>query len=167
MKVLLWLCMVLGSAILTIPAFTQQRSARIALVIGNASYPDASPPLSSTISDVRALAAELRRHDFMVEVNENVGKLEMQDAIDASLEKIQDSTAALFYFSGYGIQVDHENYLIPINAQIWSEDYELVLSTCCFSSPLRTRPLPRLLCTHSANRTADLHCSIGWESSPL
>ena len=93
----------------------------MALVIGNASYPDATLPLSTTISDVRALTAELLRHEFTVNVKENVGKQEMQDAIDAFLGKIGNGTTALLYFSGYGIQVERQTFLIPINAEIWRE----------------------------------------------
>jgi hypothetical protein len=37
------------------------------------------------------------------------------------MEKIGSGTAALFYFSGYGIQVARQTYLIPVNAQIWTE----------------------------------------------
>src|SRR5205085_12497312 len=29
--------------------------------------------------------------------------------------------AALFYFSGYGIQVARQTYLLPVNAQVWTE----------------------------------------------
>ena len=93
----------------------------MALVIGNASYPDAASPLSTTISDVRALAAELLRHEFTVDVKENVDKQEMQDAIDAFSERIRNGTTALFYFSGYGIQVERQTFLIPINAEVWRE----------------------------------------------
>jgi formylglycine-generating enzyme required for sulfatase activity len=121
MKLLLWLCMMVGTAMLTVSASSQQQPARLALVIGNASYPDASPPLSATIGDVRALAAELLRNEFTVDVKENVDKQEMQDAIDAFIGKIRDGTAALFYFSGYGIQVERQTFLIPINAEVWRE----------------------------------------------
>jgi formylglycine-generating enzyme required for sulfatase activity len=46
----------------------------------------------------------------------------MQRAIDAFTNKIRNGTVALFYFSGFGIQVARQTYLIPVNAQIWSED---------------------------------------------
>ena len=46
----------------------------------------------------------------------------MQRAIDNFTSKIGSGTAALFYFSGFGIQLARQTYLIPLNAQIWSED---------------------------------------------
>jgi hypothetical protein len=64
------------------PALPQQ-AGRVALVIGNNNYPDASTPLPSTIRDARALAEELRRSEFDVDLKENVGKADMQRAIDA------------------------------------------------------------------------------------
>ena len=115
-RLLRLLCMVACTVLLAASASSQQQPARVALVIGNASYPDATLPLSTTISDVRALTAELLRHEFTVNVKENVGKQEMQDAIDAFLGKIGNGTTALLYFSGYGIQVERQTFLIPINA---------------------------------------------------
>jgi formylglycine-generating enzyme required for sulfatase activity len=120
-RILFWLCALFASAMLILSAGAQQRTARVALVIGNASYPDASTPLSTTIRDARSLAEELRRSEFEVDVKENLGKEDMQRAIDAFVGKIRSGTAGLFYFSGYGIQVGRQTYLLPINAQIWSE----------------------------------------------
>src|SRR4029079_18059253 len=37
------------------------------------------------------------------------------------MAKIRTGTTALFYFSGYGIQVDRQSYLMPVNAQVWTE----------------------------------------------
>ena len=121
MKLLLWLCMVACTAMVTAAAMSQQSLPRVALVIGNASYPGAAAPLPTTISDVRALNAELLRHEFTVDVRENVDKQEMQDVIDAFLAKVRDGTVALFYFSGFGIQVERQTFLIPTNAEIWRE----------------------------------------------
>ncbi len=112
---------ILASGSMVLSTQAQQRASRVALIIGNASYPDASVPLSTTLKDVRTISEELRRGEFDVDLKENLGKDEMQRAIDAFAGKIHNGTAALFYFSGYGIQVARQTYLIPINAQIWSE----------------------------------------------
>src|SRR5215831_981927 len=104
MRLLFWLCLSVVSAVLTTSALPQQRAARVALVIGNDSYPDASTPLSTTIKDARTLAEEFRRSEFEVDLKENVGKEDMQRAVDAFMGKIRPGTVALFYFSGYGIQ---------------------------------------------------------------
>jgi len=121
MRVLFWLCLSGVLATLLSSALSQQRPARVALIIGNASYPDTSTPLSTTIRDARTLAEEFRRSEFDVDLKENVGKEDMQRAIDAFTGKIRNGMAALFYFSGYGIQVGRQTYLIPVNAQVWTE----------------------------------------------
>jgi formylglycine-generating enzyme required for sulfatase activity len=77
--------------------------------------------LPTTIKDARALADELRRSEFDVDLKENVGKDEMQRAIDAFTSKIRSGSAALFYFNGFGIQVARQNFLIPVDAQAASE----------------------------------------------
>jgi formylglycine-generating enzyme required for sulfatase activity len=102
-------------------AWSQQSAPRVALVIGNARYPETGTPLPTTIKDARALADELRRSDFDVDLKENVGKEDMQRAIDAFTSKIRSGSGALFYFSGLCIQISRQNFLIPVNAQASSE----------------------------------------------
>jgi formylglycine-generating enzyme required for sulfatase activity len=94
---------------------------RVALVIGNANYPDASSPVPTALKDARALADELRRSDFDVDAKENLTRENMRRAIDAFLGKIQAGSTALIYFSGFGIQSARQSFLIPVDAQIWSE----------------------------------------------
>ena len=103
------------------PAAAQQNDTRLALVIGNASYPDAEAPLRDPVNNVRALAAELRRSGFEVDVGENLTKEAMREAFDRFYGKIKLGSTALLFFSGYGIQSDRQTYLIPVNAQIWNE----------------------------------------------
>jgi Caspase domain len=99
----------------------KQAPIRLALVMANAAYPSASAPLPTTIADARAIADELRRSRFEVDLKLNLGKVEMRSAIDAFANRIQKGADVLFYFAGYGIEVSGRNYLIPINAEPWSE----------------------------------------------
>ena len=112
----------IAAAVTAFSASAQQPSGQVALLIGNANYPDSSAPLPTTVKDARLLADEFRRYNFDVDVKENLGKDEMQRAIDVFTGKIRSGTVALFYFSGFGIQVARRTYLIPVNAQVWSED---------------------------------------------
>jgi formylglycine-generating enzyme required for sulfatase activity len=121
MRIFFLLSLAVASTLIAHSAMSQQPSSRVALLIGNANYPDASTPLSTTLTDVRTLAEEFRRNDFDVDLKENLGKEDMQRAIDAFTAKIRSGAVALFYFSGYGIQVARQNYLIPVNAQVWTE----------------------------------------------
>ena len=106
-----------------VSAFAQKRTyeTRLGLVIGNASYPDAERPLKEPINDARALADELKRNGFEVEVGENLTKEGMQRALNRLYDKIKPNAVALVFFSGYGIQAGRQSYLVPVNAQIWTE----------------------------------------------
>jgi hypothetical protein len=108
-------------AIVTSSAWSQEGAEREALVIANANYPDASTPLPTAIADARGLAEELRRSGFRVDLKEDLGKGDLQRTIEAFTGKIRNGTVALFYFSGYGIQVARQTYLMPVNAQVWTE----------------------------------------------
>jgi formylglycine-generating enzyme required for sulfatase activity len=126
MRLLLWLCLALLSATLTFSAWSQQRtaSARLALVIANADYANAigSALPASTLADADALATELRHSGFEVELKKNLGSQEMRSAIDAFTNKISPDMSVLFYFSGFGAQVDRRSYLFPVNANPYKEE---------------------------------------------
>ncbi|KRQ15966.1 caspase family protein [Bradyrhizobium sp. DASA03076] len=94
---------------------------RFALVIGNAKYPDADSPLKEPINDARDVADELKRDGFTVEVGENLTGDAMRRAFDKLYGKIKPGAVALVFYSGFGIQSARQSYLIPVDAQIWTE----------------------------------------------
>jgi uncharacterized caspase-like protein len=96
-------------------------ASRIALVIGNGNYPDASAPLAQPINDARALTAALRRNGFEVDVVEDAGKDDMNRAIGRLKSKIRHDSVVMLFFGGYGVQVGRESYMIPVDAVIWKE----------------------------------------------
>lgn len=98
-----------------------QTSARVALIIANAAYPDADADLPTPINDATALAEELTRRGFSVETAKNLTKDGMQAAVDGFLRRVEPDSVALIFFSGYAIQVARKNYLVPVDARIWSE----------------------------------------------
>ena len=93
----------------------------VALVIGNAAYPDEGLPLSHPVNNARAVAAALRDKGFDVEYGENLSKPAMEAALEAFQARVQPGVAALIYFSGFGIQARRQTYLIPVSAHIWTE----------------------------------------------
>lgn len=94
---------------------------RYALVIGNAKYPDADSPLKEPINDTRDVADELKRDGFSVEVGENLTGDGMRRAFDKLYGKIKPGSVALLFYSGFGIQSARQSYMIPVDAQIWTE----------------------------------------------
>jgi len=97
------------------------RADRFALVIGNAKYPDAEAPLKEPINDAREVADELKRDGFSVEVGENLTGEAMRRAFDKLYARIKPGSVALIFFSGFGIQSARQSYMIPVDAQIWTE----------------------------------------------
>ena len=94
---------------------------RYALVIGNAKYPDADAPLKEPINDARDVADELKRDGFNVDVGENLTGDGMRRAFDKLYGKIKPGSVALIFFSGFGIQSNRQSFMIPVDAQIWTE----------------------------------------------
>jgi uncharacterized caspase-like protein len=94
---------------------------RFALVIGNAKYPDADAPLKEPIGDARDIAAELKRDGFNVEVGENLTGEAMRHAFDRLYGRIKPGSVVLVFFSGFGVQAARQSYMIPVDAQIWTE----------------------------------------------
>ena len=101
---------------------TPQTAGRVALVIGNAAYPDSDRTLAQPIKDARAMAEELRRAGFDVIFGEDVGKQKLTALLGSFKAKIMPGSTALVFFSGYGIQSGKQSYLVPVDAQIWAEN---------------------------------------------
>ena len=96
-------------------------ASRVALVIGNGHYPDASAPLAQPINDARGLTAALRAQGFDVDVVEDATKDDMARAVERMKSKIKKDTVVMLFFGGYGIQVGRESFMIPVDAKIWKE----------------------------------------------
>jgi lipoprotein NlpI len=94
---------------------------RFALVIGNAKYPDADAPLKEPVNDARSVADELKRDSFTVEIGENLTGDGMRKAFDRLYGHIKPGAVVLIFFSGYGIQSNRQSFMIPVDAQIWTE----------------------------------------------
>lgn len=92
---------------------------RTALVMGNAQYEIGA--LRNPANDAQDMAATLERLRFDVTFTLNVGQEQMEQAISAFGRTLYQGGVGLFYYAGHGVQVDGENYLIPVNANIESE----------------------------------------------
>src|SRR5262245_11276779 len=119
MKIRVFLLSLLLSVSSAVPSLAAGE--RLALVIGNAKYPDAEAPLREPINDARDVADELKRDGFTVEIGENLTGDRMRRAFDGLYSKIKPGTVVLLFFSGYGIESARQSYMIPVDAQIWTE----------------------------------------------
>lgn len=121
MRIRLALLLISVLSVLPIVPAAAAGAERFALVIGNAKYPDAEAPLKEPINDARAVADELKRDGFNVEIGENLTGDAMRRAFDKLYGKIKPGSVALVFFSGFGVQSGRQSYMIPVDAQIWTE----------------------------------------------
>ncbi|THD63238.1 MAG: tetratricopeptide repeat protein [Bradyrhizobium sp.] len=104
-----------------VDAFAADGPGRVALVIGNARYPDNDLVLTDAANDTQDIADELKHDGFDVETGVNLTGDAMQQALDRLYGKISQGSVALIFFDGFGIQSGRQSYLIPVDAQIWTE----------------------------------------------
>lgn len=116
-----WAIVILWLLIFFMPSIVlSAQEQRIALVIGNGSYK--SSPLANTINDANDMADTLKKCNFIVIKSINATRKEMRKAIREFGREINKGAVGLFYYAGHGIQVGGENYLVPIGAEVYSED---------------------------------------------
>ena len=110
----------LGSWITLTDALAESRHA---LVIGNSAY-QTVPALPNPANDARAMTDFLKSAGFEVTSISNLTLGDMRQAIsqfaDTLAGKGPDAVAAIYY-AGHGLQVDGENFLVPIDASIVRE----------------------------------------------
>lgn len=102
-------------------AFAADQPSKVALVIGNAGYPDSDLPLKEAVNDARDVADELRHDGFDVDAGVDLAGDAMRQALDRLYSKIGPGSAAVIFFDGFAIQSGRQTYLIPVDAQIWTE----------------------------------------------
>jgi uncharacterized caspase-like protein len=100
---------------------------RLALVIGNSSYPTA--PLRNPVNDADAVARKLQELGFTVTLFTDVGLRPMERAIVQFGKQLKEAGGVgLFYYAGHGLQMNGENYLVPTDARL-EEDEEVRIET--------------------------------------
>ena len=94
---------------------------RVALVIGNAAY-QYTAPLRNPANDAQDIAEVLKDLQFQVILKTDAHLDAMADAIFQFGERLKGGGVGLLYYSGHGMQMKGENYLIPVDANIVRED---------------------------------------------
>ena len=87
---------------------------RVALVIGNNTYQNL-PTLDKAVNDANAVASELKKVGFDVAAYTNVGQKRMNQAINEFVQRVSGGGVGVFFFAGHGVQIDNQNYLIPVD----------------------------------------------------
>ena len=92
---------------------------RLALVLGNSAY--AGKALANPANDASDMAKVLGGLGFVVILCVDADYKAMQSALDEFQKRLPGKDTALFYYAGHGVQVQGENFLIPVNTDIQGE----------------------------------------------
>jgi len=102
--------------------------ARFAFVIGNDDYEGA--PLKTAANDAGLIAETLRSTGFDITGARNLDQDTLRASFREFVRKVEaagPNTITAVYLSGYGVQVEGENYLIPANTNI-ARDTDVILN---------------------------------------
>ena len=123
--------------------WAQQNPQKIALVIGNGAYASIER-LVNPVNDASDVAEKLRSLGYQVELQTNIGHAAMGRVINNYIQRLalNRDNEGFFWFAGHGVQIDGENYLLPVDVDTANE-----ISAIYFSYPVN-----RLI--ESLNRTA-------------
>jgi uncharacterized caspase-like protein len=101
---------------------------RVALVIGNGAYVHA-PQLDNPANDAKDVAAALNKLGFEVIEGINLDETGMRRTVKRFAEMLTGGDVGLFFYAGHGLQVNGQNYLVPVDAKLQTAaglDFELV-----------------------------------------
>jgi len=93
---------------------------RLALLIGNGNYPNSF--LANPENDALEMKNILQQYGFDVLLYENLSQTRMKMAMDEFGDRLKNYDVGLFFYAGHGIQSKGYNYLIPVDANIKSEE---------------------------------------------
>ncbi|CAG1010324.1 hypothetical protein RHIZO_03755 [Rhizobiaceae bacterium] len=103
--------------LLLIAAFGARAEGRVALVIGNGAYQEATS-LANPVNDAADVAARLRGLGFKVIEAHDLEKRALERRIGEFADALAGADAGLFYYAGHGVQVDGRNYILPVDARL-------------------------------------------------
>lgn len=117
---------------------------KVALVVGNANYTK-NAKLKNPINDANSIDSALRAINFTVIRVTDADYNAMRKALSQFGKEAKDADVAFFYYAGHGLQVDGENYLIPLGANIETKE-QVALE--CLSTKLVLKTL-EMTASHS------------------
>jgi uncharacterized caspase-like protein len=92
---------------------------RVALVIGNGAYRSV-PELDNSRNDADDISEQLKRVGFAVIDGRDLDRSAMYAALGRFAQRVRDTDAGLVYYSGHGMQINGQNYLVPVDLKIGS-----------------------------------------------
>jgi uncharacterized caspase-like protein len=97
--------------VLSLFLFSQEKRA---LIFGNGNYAHTTPLLNPS-NDARDLAKVLEQLDFEVQLALDMDLRTMLREIGRFESSLQKGDLGLFYYAGHAVQVNNQNFLIPVD----------------------------------------------------
>jgi NAD(P)-dependent dehydrogenase (short-subunit alcohol dehydrogenase family) len=88
---------------------------RIALVIGNNDYLEV-PKLQKAVGDAKAISEKLAKLGFKVTLAVDLDRRKLNQALARLYSDIEPGDTVAVHFSGHGVELQGQNYLLPIDA---------------------------------------------------
>lgn len=92
---------------------------RVALVLGMGDY-QTIPVLENTLNDAEAMARTLSDIGFDVTLSLDATSDQLHQLLDDFAFRSETADLALIYYAGHGVEVQGENFLIPVDANVKS-----------------------------------------------
>jgi hypothetical protein len=98
---------------------------RVALVVGNSAYQKVQR-LNNPVNDARAVAEVFKAAGFhVVDVHHDLNATALRRTIRDFSQTTRDADIAVIYYAGHGIEVEGNNYVVPVDAKLeWDADIE-------------------------------------------
>ncbi|MBX9456092.1 MAG: caspase family protein [Rhizobium sp.] len=90
---------------------------RVALVVGMSKY-QTIPSLANAVNDATAIAGKLEGLGFQVERAIDLPLGELVEVVSAFSFKAETSDVALIYYAGHGVELNGQNFLVPVDVKI-------------------------------------------------
>jgi uncharacterized caspase-like protein len=116
LRIVAWLCLLGAMGVAQTPTRDlrpEGEGRRLALIVGNEAYP--KWPLKNPANDARSMHAAVSDAGFQSTLLLNGSLRQVERAVDQFVGSIRPGDVALFYYSGHGIQLAGENYLVPVD----------------------------------------------------
>lgn len=86
---------------------------RVAMVVGNGQYQHAAP-LANPANDAATMGEQLESLGWHVTTAIDVPTADFEQIVVSFEQELADAEQAIFFYAGHGMQINGENYIVPV-----------------------------------------------------
>lgn len=119
---MLWVWLFACLCLVALPATGVARDKRVALVIGNSKYGELPDLDGVPMRDAQAVGDALKAAGFAVTVLPNLNRKDLLKAVvHFAQSDVVSAELGLIYYAGHGLQIDGQNYMLPVDVTMSSK----------------------------------------------